>query len=526
MNALAPKLAPSPDAAANNLFVVDFGSQYSMLIARRLREIGVHSLLTTPGRMLAECQQKKPAGIILSGGPATVGPEHAQLVADLIKQTRNPVLGICYGMHALGAALGGRVESLDHREFGSTQVELDPSSQLFSDLARPSLEAWMSHGDQMTELPQGFSVTGRSKTSPIAAMACEERKLYGLQFHPEVAHTEQGRDILQRFALDVCGLEARWTTDNIIEDSIAQIKRQVGSERVLLALSGGVDSAVTAALLERALPGQVVAVHIDNGLMRTDESRILVAAMKKALNLEVRLVDAADDFLQQLEGVTDPEEKRKIVGRVFIEHFAREAQALDGIRWLAQGTIYPDRIESAAAGEASALIKSHHNVGGLPENMPLKVIEPLQDLFKDEVRKIGLALGLSPQLIRRHPFPGPGLAVRVLGPIDRRTLGILRRADDIFLDELRRNDYYDKVSQAFAVFLPVRSVGVTGDYRNYGSVIALRAVVTDDFMTARCSPLPPELLAQAARRITNELSEVARVVYDLSDKPPGTIEWE
>ncbi len=526
MDALAAVPAPSLNPAASNLLVVDFGSQYSMLIARRLREIGIHSLLTTPGRTLAECRQEKPAGIILSGGPATVGPEHSDFVADLIEQTRTPVLGICYGMHALGAALGGRVKSLDHREFGSTEVDLDSSSQLFSDLARPKLEAWMSHGDQITELPPGFSVTGRSSTSPIAAMACEKRRLYGLQFHPEVAHTDQGSDILRRFALDVCGLEARWTTANIIEDSIAQIRRQLGSERVLLALSGGVDSAVAAALLERALPGQVVAVHIDNGLMRTDESRTLIAEMKESLNLEVRLIDAADDFLQQLEGVTEPEEKRKIVGRVFIEHFAREAKSLDNIQWLAQGTIYPDRIESAAAGEASVLIKSHHNVGGLPENMPLKVIDPLQDLFKDEVRKLGLALGLPPGLIGRHPFPGPGLAVRVLGPIDRQTLDILRRADDIFLEELRRHHYYDRVSQAFAVFLPVRSVGVTGDYRSYGSVIALRAVVTDDFMTARCAPLPAELLAQAARRITNELSEVSRVVYDLSDKPPGTIEWE
>ena len=526
MDALAAVPAPQPKPTSASLFVVDFGSQYSMLIARRLREIGIHSLLTSPKRVLAESQKERPAGIILSGGPATVGLEHSRLVAELIGQTQTPVLGICYGMHALGAALGGRVESLDQREFGSTRVDLDPGCPLFSDLARPSLEAWMSHGDQMTELPKGFSVIGRSKTSPIAAMACEKRRLYGLQFHPEVAHTEQGREILKRFALDVCGLEARWTTDHIIEDSIAKIRQLAGSDRVLLALSGGVDSAVAAALMERALPGQVVAVHIDNGLMRTDESRNLVSAMKDSLNLEVRLIDAADDFLQQLEGVADPEEKRKIVGRVFIECFAREAKLLDDIQWLAQGTIYPDRIESAATGEASALIKSHHNVGGLPENMPFKVIEPLQDLFKDEVRKLGIALGLPSELINRHPFPGPGLAVRVLGPINRQTLEILRRADDIFLEELRKNDYYDKVSQAFAVFLPVRSVGVTGDYRNYGSVIALRAVVTDDFMTARCSPLPAELLAQTTRRITNELSEVSRVVYDLSDKPPGTIEWE
>ena len=526
MDALATMPAPDANPAGPDLLVVDFGSQYSMLIARRLREIGVYSLLTTPSRVLAECREKNPAGIILSGGPATVGSRHSELVAELIEHIRTPVLGICYGMHALGAALGGRVESLDHREFGSTRVELDSSSQLFSDLARPNLEAWMSHGDQMTELPQGFSVTGRSSTSPIAAMECKKRRLYGLQFHPEVTHTEQGSDILRRFALDVCGLEAHWTTDNIIEDSIARIRRQVGSERVLLALSGGVDSAVVSALLERALPGQIVAVHIDNGLMRTDESRTLVTAMKESLNLEVRLIDASGSFLQQLEGVADPEEKRKIVGRIFIECFAREARLLDNIQWLAQGTIYPDRIESAAAGEDSVLIKSHHNVGGLPENMPLKVIEPLQDLFKDEVRKIGLALGLPPQLIERHPFPGPGLAVRVLGPVDRRALDILRRADDIFLEEIRRHDYYDKVSQAFAVFLPVRSVGVTGDYRSYGSVIALRAVVTDDFMTARCSSLPAELLAQAAQRITNELAEVSRVVYDLSDKPPGTIEWE
>jgi len=469
------------------------------------------------------------AGIILSGGPESVAAEDAPDISDAVIETGVPVLGICYGMQALAAKLGGTVESADHREFGYAEVRLSGGDQLLDGIATSGeeLKVWMSHGDRVETLPDGFQAIAASANAPLAGMADPDRNYYGLQFHPEVTHTENGQRIIERFVHDICACPSDWTPENIIADHIDRIRAQVGSQHVLLGLSGGVDSSVVAALLHEAIGDQLTCVFVDNGLLRLDEGDQVMDTFDAHLGVRVIRVDAETEFLNALEGVADPEQKRKIIGKTFIDVFDREAEKLADVQWLAQGTIYPDVIESAGAATGKAhVIKSHHNVGGLPERMKLKLVEPLRDLFKDEVRKIGTELGLPHELIGRHPFPGPGLGVRILGAVRKDYADLLRKADDIFIRELREHDLYDQVSQAFAVFLPVKSVGVMGDGRRYDYVIALRAVETVDFMTARWARLPYEFLDRVSNRIINESPGISRVTYDISSKPPATIEWE
>ena len=514
-------------AASHRALVVDFGSQYTQLIARRVRELGVYCDILPFDAGDDAVRAFAPRAIILSGGPATVTDGAPPRIAAAIFELGVPVLGICYGMQAMAAQLGGTVANSNRREFGHAKVRIDGAA-LFHGLG-DSLNVWMSHGDKVVDLPPGFDAVAHSANAPIAAMAHRKRHLYGVQFHPEVTHTEHGASILHRFVCDIAGCDQDWTAANIAERAIAHIREQVGDDRVLLGLSGGVDSSVVAALMARAIGDRLTCVFVDNGLLRKNEAADVQAtfAPSNAMPINLVAVDAGDEFLSALDGIADPEAKRKTVGRTFIDVFEREASKIAGVDWLAQGTIYPDVIESAASKYGKAhVIKSHHNVGGLPERMHLKLVEPLRDLFKDEVRRVGLALGLPDELVHRHPFPGPGLAVRVLGEVRREYLAALRDADAIFLEELRQADYYDKVAQAFAVFLPVKSVGVVGDARNYAHVVALRAVETTDFMTARWAQLPHDLLARTSNRIVNEVSGVSRVVYDVTGKPPGTIEWE
>ncbi len=522
------------DVHADRILVLDFGSQYTQLIARRIREAQVYCEIRAFDIDAAALQAFDPRGIILSGGPESVNANSDFRIPDCVLQSGLPLLGICYGMQAMALQLGGEVAPAAAREFGYARVRARGHSDLLRDIQDLSnaeghglLDVWMSHGDHVTALPPGFKRIASTDSAPIAGMADEERRLYGLQFHPEVTHTHQGQAILERFVHEICGCRALWTAANIISDSIARLRDTLGHDRVLLGLSGGVDSSVVAALLHQAIGSQLTCVFVDNGLLRMGESDEVMATFARNMGVDVRLVDASELFLGALDGISDPEEKRKVIGRTFIEVFEREAAALDDARWLAQGTIYPDVIESAAAASGKAhVIKSHHNVGGLPERMRMRLVEPLRELFKDEVRKIGVELGLPREMIYRHPFPGPGLGVRILGAVRREFAECLRRADAIFIEELRRHDLYDRVSQAFAVFLPVRSVGVKGDARSYEYVVALRAVETIDFMTAHWAHLPYEFLDLVSRRIINEVPEVSRVVYDISGKPPATIEWE
>ena len=523
-----------PDIHADRVLILDFGSQYTQLIARRVRELGVYSEIYAWDADPAEIERFKPRAIILSGSPESVyeakGPEAPQSAFAM----GVPVLGICYGMQAMAAQLGGKVESSSHREFGAAQVRPLGSSRLLDGLAdnrdaanRRVLDVWASHGDRVAALPPGFSAIAESDNAPLAAMADESRGLYALQFHPEVTHTLQGGEILRRFVREIARCGASWATSNIIEDSVARIRAQVGRDKVLLGLSGGVDSSVLAALLHRAIGPQLTCVFVDHGLLRLGEGDQVMATFAEHMGVNVVRVNAERRFLDALRGEADPEAKRKIIGRVFIEVFDEQAAKLTDVNWLAQGTIYPDVIESAGSKTGKAhVIKSHHNVGGLPKNMKLKLLEPLRELFKDEVRSLGLALDLPAEMVRRHPFPGPGLGVRILGEIHKEHADLLRRADAIFIEELRRDELYDKVSQAFAVFLPVRSVGVMGDGRRYDHVIALRAVETIDFMTARWARLPYDFLDRVTHRIVNEVPGISRVVYDISGKPPATIEWE
>ncbi|HEX6997745.1 MAG TPA: glutamine-hydrolyzing GMP synthase [Gammaproteobacteria bacterium] len=518
-----------PDAAGNRVLILDFGGQYTQLIARRVREAGVYSEIYPHDADPAAIAAFRPSGIILSGGPESVTADTGPRVHDAVLEAGVPLLGICYGMQALAVKLGGRVESAAEREFGYAEVDLrgaqDPLLGGLADSGR--LKVWMSHGDRVERLPPGFVTAASSANAPIAAMADVERRIYGLQFHPEVTHTERGADIIRRFVRDICGCPGNWTPRNIIAEHIERVRATVGNDRVLLALSGGVDSSVVAALLNAAIGKQLVCVFVDHGLLRLGEGDQVMQLFHDHLGVEVIRVNAEEEFLAALDGVADPEQKRKIIGRLFIEVFERHARDIEGVRWLAQGTIYPDVIESAGAATGKAhVIKSHHNVGGLPERMALKLIEPLRDLFKDEVRKIGVELGLPPELVGRHPFPGPGLAVRILGPVKKEFADLLRRADDVFISELRAQGLYETVSQAFAVFLPVKSVGVMGDGRRYDYVIALRAVETTDFMTARWARLPYDFLDHVSRRIINEIPGISRVTYDISGKPPATIEWE
>ena len=520
------------DARAERLLIVDFGSQTTQLIARRVREAGVYCEILPWDAPAARFEDMAPRGIVLSGGPETTTAAQAPRIPDSVFDAGVPVLGICYGMHAMAGQLGGVVERSERREFGPADVDIDDAQGFLDGLGEGgALAVWMSHGDRVSVLPPGFCITASTPSAPVAAMAHPERRFYGVQFHPEVTHTRRGAEIVRRFARDICGCEGAWTPARIIDESVARIRRQVGDDGVVLGLSGGVDSSVAAALIERAIGDRLTCVFVDNGLLRLGEREEVEAAFagnaSNALNLNLVTVDASNAFLAALAGLKDPEAKRKAIGAAFVDAFECAAEGLHDVRWLAQGTIYPDVIESAASAHGKAhVIKSHHNVGGLPDRMRLGLVEPLRDLFKDEVREVGLALGLPRELVLRHPFPGPGLAVRVLGEVTREYLAVLRQADALFIEELRRAGLYDKVSQAFAVYLPVASVGVVGDARRYEHVIALRAVETVDFMTARWAPLPHDLLGRAATRILNEVPGVSRVVYDVSNKPPATIEWE
>jgi len=523
------------DIHAHRILILDFGSQYTQLIARRVREIGVYCEIYPWDVEDAEISAFHANGIILSGGPETVTGSSAPRAPAVVFDCGVPVLGICYGMQTMAAQLGGAVETSEHHEYGYAQVRARGHSRLLTDIEDHTspegyglLDVWMSHGDRVTELPPGFKVIASTDSAPIAAMADDARGYYGIQFHPEVTHTHQGGRILQRFVLELCGCEALWTPDHIVESSITSIRAQVGSGKVLLGLSGGVDSSVVAALLHKAIGDQLVCVFVDNGLLRYREGDQVMATFAEHMGVHVIRVDAEARFLAALDGVADPEQKRKVIGNLFIEVFEEEAGRLRGeTEWLAQGTIYPDVIESAGARTGKAhLIKSHHNVGGLPEDMKLKLLEPLRELFKDEVRKLGVELGLPYDMVYRHPFPGPGLGVRILGEVTKEYADCLRLADHIFIEELHRHELYDKVSQAFTVFLPVKSVGVTGDGRRYSWVVALRAVETIDFMTARWAHLPYEFLDLVSRRIINEVPHISRVAYDISGKPPATIEWE
>ena len=519
---------------SQKVLILDFGSQYTQLIARRIREIGVYCEIHPYDCSEQFIREYQPRGIVLSGGPETVTLADTPRAPAIVFDLGVPVLGICYGMQTMAEQLGGRVEACTRREFGYAQIRAHGHSRLLSDIEDHTtpegyglLDVWMSHGDQVTALPSGFKLIASTESAPIAGMADDARGYYGLQFHPEVTHTRQGKRILERFLLDICGCEALWTPRNIIEDSLQTIRAKVESDRVVLGLSGGVDSSVVAALLHKAIGDRLTCVFVDTGLLRLDEGDQVVTTFAQHMGVDVIRVNAEDRFLQALESVDDPEQKRKIIGRLFVEIFDEEAGKITDARWLAQGTIYPDVIESAGSKTGKAhVIKSHHNVGGLPENMNLKLIEPLRELFKDEVRQIGLELGLPYEMVYRHPFPGPGLGVRILGEVKKDYADLLRRADAIFIEELRRHELYDKVSQAFAVFLPVKSVGVMGDGRRYDFVVALRAVETIDFMTARWAHLPYDFLDLVSRRIINEVPGISRVTYDISGKPPATIEWE
>ncbi len=514
------------------LLIVDFGSQYTQLIARRVRESGVYCEIhpyDAPADFIAEFA---PRGVILSGGPETVTVDDTPRIPEAVFDLGVPVLGICYGMQAMAQQLGGEVQGSQVHEFGHAVIDVLESDSFLApvnDGAGGALPVWMSHGDKVVTLPPGFTRVAATESAPIAAMEWSERRLYGVQFHPEVTHTRQGEEILGYFARQICGCEGLWTAANIVEDAIAQVRETVGSDKVVLGLSGGVDSSVVAALLSRAIGDQLTCVFVDNGLLRKNEREEVEAAFapSNALSLNLVTVAAEDEFLNKLAGIDEPEAKRKSIGNTFIDVFDREAHRIEDVSWLAQGTIYPDVIESAASKHGKAhVIKSHHNVGGLPERMHLKLVEPLRELFKDEVRNIGLHLGLPKSLIFRHPFPGPGLGVRILGEVSKEKADVLREADAIFIEELRAADLYDRVSQAFAVYLPVKSVGVVGDARRYADVIALRAVETIDFMTARWAHLPYEFIERVSNRIINEITGVSRVVYDVSSKPPATIEWE
>lgn len=518
----------------HRILILDFGSQYTQLIARRVREAGVYCELRNPDISESEIRDFAPKGIILSGGPDSTIGESAPAAPRCVFEMNVPVLGICYGMQTMATQLGGQVESSSHREFGYAKIRAHGHSAFLKDIEDHTtpegfgmLDVWMSHGDRVSQLPDGFKIIASTDSAPIAGMADEARQFYGVQFHPEVTHTTQGQRMISRFITEICGCETLWTSANIIEDSIETIRQQVGKDEVLLGLSGGVDSSVVAALLHRAIGDQLICVFVNNGLLRENEGDQVMAMFAKHMGIRVIRVDAEDRFLSALAGENDPEIKRKIIGREFVEVFDEEASKLTNVQWLAQGTIYPDVIESAASKTGKAhVIKTHHNVGGLPEHMKLKLIEPLRELFKDEVRKLGVELGLPSDMVYRHPFPGPGLGVRILGEVRKEYADLLRKADNIFIEELRAHNLYDKTSQAFAVFLPVKSVGVMGDGRRYDYVIALRAVETIDFMTARWAHLPYEFLDLVSRRIINEINGISRVVYDISGKPPATIEWE
>ncbi len=518
----------------DKILILDFGSQVTQLIARRVRESKVYCEVH-PNDVSEDFVRSFGAkGVILSGSHASTYEAHELRAPKAVFDLGVPVLGICYGMFTMAVQLGGEVEASDKREFGFAQVRARGHTKLLDglqDATNPEghglLDVWMSHGDKVTAMPPGFKLMASTGNCPIAGMADEARRYYGVQFHPEVTHTKQGARLLERFVREICGCAGDWRMPDYVSEAVARIREQVGNDEVILGLSGGVDSSVAAALIHKAIGSQLTCVFVDHGLLRLDEGKQVMATFAENLHVKVIHVDASEEFFGALKGVSDPEQKRKIIGKHFVEVFQRESAKLPNAKWLAQGTIYPDVIESAGAKTKKATtIKSHHNVGGLPDTLHLKLLEPLRELFKDEVRELGLALGLPREMVFRHPFPGPGLGVRILGEVKREYADLLRRADAIFIDELRAAGYYDKTAQAFAVFLPVRSVGVMGDGRTYENVVALRAVQTTDFMTADWAELPHSLLAKVSSRIINEVRGFNRVVYDVSSKPPATIEWE
>lgn len=507
----------------NGIIILDFGSQYNQLIGRRIREMGVYSEVLPFNTPLEEIIAREPSGIILSGGPSSVNIENAHLVEKQLFEKQIPVLGICYGMQLITHLLGGKVKKGIKGEYGKAQLQIQKSNQMLSGISRFST-VWMSHFDEVEEVPAGFVVNGRSDV--ISAMSDESRKIYGVQFHPEVSHTEEGARMMENFVFGVCKAPKNWKLTNYIDDTIADIKQKVGDQKVILGLSGGVDSSVAAVLIHRAIGDQLQCIFVDTGLLRKDEGKKVMENYGEHFNLQIKMIDASERFLSKLHGVADPEEKRKAIGNEFVAVFDEESHKIEGAKFLAQGTIYPDVIESQSVKGPSAVIKSHHNVGGLPEEMDFELLEPLRELFKDEVRKVGEELGIPHHLVHRHPFPGPGLGIRILGAVDAEKVRILQEADDIFIEELYKNDLYDKVSQAFVVLLPVKSVGVMGDERTYEYTAVVRSANTTDFMTATWSRLPYEFLDTVSNRIINEVRGINRVTYDISSKPPATIEWE
>ena len=518
----------------DRILILDFGSQVTQLIARRIREAHVYCEVHSCDVSDEFIKEFKPSGIVLSGSHMSAYEESTDRAPKAVFEIGVPVLGICYGMQTMAEQLGGKVENGAQREFGYAEVREHGHTKLLKNISdftdkdgKSYLKVWMSHGDKVTEMPPGFKLMCSTPTCPIAGMADEGRGFYAVQFHPEVTHTEKGREILETFVLKICKANPDWVMGNFAQEAVEKIRHQVGKDEVILGLSGGVDSSVTAALIHRAIGDQLTCVFVDNGLLRLHEREQVAQTFRDNMGMKLIVVDASDRFMDALAGVTDPEDKRKIIGRLFVEVFQEEAEKLQNAKWLAQGTIYPDVIESNGAKTKKAqTIKSHHNVGGLPDTLHLKLLEPLRELFKDEVRELGIALGLPAEMVYRHPFPGPGLGVRILGAIKREYADLLREADAIFIEELRNAGWYDKVSQAFVVFLPVKSVGVMGDGRTYDWVVSLRAVQTSDFMTAKWAHLPYDLLGKVSNRIINEVKGINRVVYDVSGKPPATIEWE
>ncbi|MEN2436009.1 glutamine-hydrolyzing GMP synthase [Weeksellaceae bacterium A-14] len=507
----------------NGILILDFGSQYNQLIARRVRELGVYSEVLPFNTPLQEILGRKPVGIILSGGPSSVNAEDAHTVDRAIFDSGIPVLGICYGMQLTAHLLGGKVKKGEKGEYGKSTFEVLRSNPLLVGIPRKST-VWMSHFDEVETVPEGFEISGKSDV--IAAMANEARNIFTLQFHPEVSHTEEGAKMIENFVFNVCKAEKNWKLTNYIDRTVAEIRRKVGGGKVILGLSGGVDSSVAAVLIHKAIGDQLTCIFVDTGLLRKDEGRKVMENYGEHFRMNIKMVNASERFLSKLKGISDPEQKRKIIGNEFVAVFDEESHAIEGASFLAQGTIYPDVIESQSVKGPSAVIKSHHNVGGLPEEMHLQLLEPLRELFKDEVRRVGEELGIPHHLVYRHPFPGPGLGIRILGEVDEEKVHILQEADDIFIEELYKNKLYEKVSQAFVVLLPVKSVGVMGDERTYEYTAALRSANTLDFMTATWSRLPYEFLETVSSRIINEVKGINRVVYDISSKPPATIEWE